>query len=70
MEPFLKKKKDLTEFVTILLLLDVLVFAPRGMWYLRSPIKDGTLAPCLRKRILGHWKAREVLPISTFLVRL
>ena len=34
-----------TEFITILLLLYVLAFCPRGMWDLSSPTRDWTRAP-------------------------
>ena len=43
------------KFITILLLFYVLVFWPRGMWDLRSPTRGGTLTPCIRRRILGHF---------------
>ena len=47
-------------FVTILLLFYVLVFWPRGMWDLSSPTRDRTRTPCIGRRSLNHWIAREV----------
>ena len=38
----------------------VLVFWPRGMWDLSSPTRDQTLTPCIGRRSLNHWTAREV----------
>ena len=48
------------EFVTILLLFHVLVFWLRGMWDLSSPTRDRTCTPCIGRRSLNHWTAREV----------
>ncbi|XP_067580823.1 tectonin beta-propeller repeat-containing protein 2 isoform X3 [Pseudorca crassidens] len=48
------------EFVTILLLFYVLVFWPQGMWDLRSLTRARTRVPCIGRRILNHWTAREV----------
>ena len=52
--------KVFIEFVTILLLFYVLVFWPRGMWDLSSPTRNQTLTPCIERRSLNHWTAREV----------
>ena len=52
--------KVFIEFVTILLLFYVLVFWPRGMWDLSSPTRDRTHTPCIGRRCLNHWIAREV----------
>ena len=48
------------DFVTILLLFYVLVFWPRDMWDLSSLTRDGTHTPCIGRRSLNHWTAREV----------
>ena len=52
--------KGFVESVTILLLFYVLVFWPRGMWDLSSPTRDRTYTPCIGRRSLNHWTAREV----------
>ena len=52
--------KVFTEFVTISLLFYVLVFWPRGMWDLSSLTRDRTCTPCIGRRSLNHWNAREV----------
>ena len=57
--------KAFIEFVTILLLLYVLVFWPRGMWDLSSPSRGRTLTPCIGRRSLNHWTTREV-PIEEY----
>ena len=57
--------KVFIEFVTILLLLYVLVFWPRGMWDLSSPTRDRTRTSCIGRRSLNHWTAREV-PENSF----
>ena len=31
-----------------------------GMWYLGSPTRDGTCAPCIGRQSLNHWTDREV----------
>ena len=33
---------------------------PRGMWDLRSPVRDWTSIPCIGRQILNHWTTREV----------
>ena len=58
--------KVFIEFVTILLLFYVLVFWPRAMWDLSSPTRDQTRTPCIGRRSLKHWTAREV-PNAIFL---
>ena len=52
--------KVLTEFVTILLLLYVLVFWPPGTWDLSSLTGDQTRSPCIGRQSLNHWTTREV----------
>ena len=49
-----------------LLLLYVLVFWPQGMWDLSSLTRDRTCTPCIGRRSLNHWTAREV-PAGGFL---
>ena len=56
--------KVFIKFVTILLLLYVLVFWPRGMWDLNSPTRDPTHNPCIGRWSLNHWIAREVPPFQ------
>ena len=53
--------KVFTEFVVVLLLFYVLVFWPRGVWYLSSPSGDGTHAACIGRRSLNHRTTREAL---------
>ena len=58
--------KAFIEFVTILLLLFyVLVFWSRGIWDLSFPTRDRTCTPCIGRRSLTHWTAREV-PVIIF----
>ena len=52
--------KVFIESVTILLLFYVLFFWPRDMWDPSSPTRDWTCTPCIGKRSLNHWTAREV----------
>ena len=52
--------KVFIEFVTILLLFYVLCFWPWGMWDLSSLTGDRTRTPCIGRRSLNHWTAREV----------
>ena len=52
--------KVFIEFVTILLLIFVLVFWPQDMWDLSSPTRDWTCTPCIGRRSLNHWTARDV----------
>ena len=33
---------------------------PRGMWDLSFPTRDRTCTPCIGRRSLSHWTAREV----------
>ena len=49
------------EFVTILLLFDVLGFWPQGIWDLGSLTRDGTCIHCIGRGSLNHWTTREVL---------
>ena len=56
--------KVFIEFVTILLLLYVLGFWLRGMWDLSSLTRDRTRTPCIGRRSLNHWTAREVPGLS------
>ena len=59
--------KVFIEFVTILLLFDILVFWPLGIWDLSSPTRDWTHSPYIRRQSLSHWTAREVpLPCVFF----
>ena len=57
--------KVFIEFVTVLLLLYVLVFWPRGMWDPSSPARDGTHTPCIGRQNLNHWTARDVPYLAT-----
>ena len=57
------------EFVTILLLFYVLVLWPRGMWYLSSPTRDQTRNPCIGRRSLNHWTARDIPVIIIIIPR-
>ena len=50
------------EFVTKLLFY-VLFFWPRGMWDLSPLIRDQTCIPCIGRRGLNPWTARQVPPI-------
>ena len=60
--------KAIIEFVTILLLFYILVFWLRGTWDLSSPTRDRTrTAPCIGKRSLNHWTAREVPDLRIFM---
>ena len=52
--------KVFIEFVTTLLLFYVLASWPRGMWDPSSPTRDPTHTPCIARRSLSHWTAREV----------
>ena len=52
--------KDFIEFVTILLLFDILIFWPWGIWDLSFPIRDWTHTRYIRRQSLSHWTAREV----------
>ena len=52
--------KVFIEFVTILLLFYVLVFWLRGMWDPSCPTRELTHTPCIRRRSLNPWTAREV----------
>ena len=61
--------KVLIELVTILLLFYfVFVFLPWGMWDLSSQTRDWTHTPCIGRRSLNHWTAREVPPTFLFKV--
>ena len=51
--------KVFIEFSTILLLFDVSVFWPRGMWYLSSLTRNWTQIPCLGRWSPNHWSTRE-----------
>ena len=61
--------KVLIKFVTILLLLYILVLWPRAMWYLSSPTRDQTLNPCIGRRSLNHWTARDIPVIIIIIPR-
>ena len=37
----------------------VLAFCPQGMRDFRSPTRDGTHAPCIRRQSPKHWTTRE-----------
>ena len=52
--------KVFIEFVTILLLFYVLFFWLQGMGDLSSPARDRARTPCIERRSLNHWTAREV----------
>ena len=39
------------------------------MWDLRSPTRDGTHIPCIRRQVPKHWTAREV-PNESFKVNI
>ena len=52
--------KSLLNFVTTLLLFYILVFWPQGIWDLSSLTRDRTCTPCIGRRSLNHWTAREV----------
>ena len=52
--------KVFIEFVTMLLLFYVSVFWPQGMWDLSSLTRDRTCTPCIGRRSLNRWTAREV----------
>ena len=67
--PFLKKKnsflmwtifKVFIEFITRLLLFQVLFFWPWGLWDLSSLTRDRTCSPCIGRCSLNHWTASEV----------
>ena len=59
--------KVFIESVTVLLLLYVLVFCPQGKGNLSSQIRDRIHTPCIRRRSLNHWTAREVRAKKFFL---
>ena len=46
--------------MTVLLLFHVLVFWPWGVWNPSSPTRNRTHTPCIGRRNLNHWTAREV----------
>ena len=52
--------KVFIEFVTVLLLFNVLAFWPQGMWDLSSPTRDWTCSPCFGRGNCNHWTAKEV----------
>ena len=62
--------KVFIEFVAVLLLFYVLVFWLRGMWDPSSPTRDQTRTPCIGRRSLNHWTAREVLGILKLLIKM
>ena len=43
-----------------------LVFWPRGMWDLSSLTRDQTRTPCIGRRSLNHWTAREVPLLNSY----
>ena len=55
-------------FVTILFLFYLLVFWPRGMWDLSSLTRDQTCTPCIGRRSLNHWTAREVPAFKKYII--
>ena len=61
---FKKNFKVFIEFVTILLLLYVVFFWPRGLWDLSSPTRDWTCTPCIGRWNLRLWTTREVLELG------
>ena len=60
--------KVFIEFATILLLIYVLFFWPRGTQDLNSPTRDGTQGLCSGSWSLNHWTTREVPVDVTFCV--
>ena len=44
----------------VAVLLPFFFFLPWGMWDLRSPTRDGTWPPCIRRWRLNHWTTREI----------
>ena len=61
--------KVFIEFVTILLLFHVLIFWPEGMQDLSSLTRDRTCTPCIGRRSLNHWTARESLDVRLLAFR-
>jgi len=51
--------KVFIEFVTVLLLFNVLAFWPQGIWDLSTLTRDRTCTPCFGRGNLNHWTARE-----------
>ena len=56
--------KVFIEFVTTLLLFYGLDFSLQGVWDLGSLTRDWTHTPCIGRRSLKHWAAREVPVMS------
>lgn len=54
------------ECATVLFLFYVLVFWPQGMWDLSSPIRDGTVTPCIGRKVLNIGPPRKFLSIWTW----
>ena len=52
--------KVFIEIVTVLFLLYVLVFWPRGMQVLNSLIRNWICTPCIGSQSFNHWTTREV----------
>ena len=52
--------KVIIEFVTILLFFLFYFSGLQGMWDLSPPTRDQTHTPCLGRRSLNHWTAREL----------
>ena len=56
----------LLNFFTILLLICVLVFCPRGRWDIYSLSRDWTYTFCIGRWSLNYWTIREVLSLHNF----
>ena len=54
------------ELVTLLLLFCVLIFWPWGIWELDSLTRNQTYTPCIGRRSLNYWTAREIPTIGYF----
>jgi len=54
--PFLKSLLNLLQYCFCIMFS---FFWPQGMWNLSCPIKDQTYTPCIGRRSLYHWTARE-----------
>ena len=54
---FLKSLLNLLQYCFCFMFL---FFWPRGMWDLSSPTRDRICTPCIERRSLNHWTAREI----------
>ena len=54
--------KVFIEFATTWLLFYVLIFQLRGIWYLSSPTRHWTCAPCIGRWSLTHWTDYQASP--------